>query len=94
MIRLKACPKCSGDMHYDPLVEEYVCLQCGLAVDRLPSQQTEPMRPSLAALAPSLAPLPASAEGGTALGGEQTGLPAEQAGRTGRQTPRPSRKSR
>jgi hypothetical protein len=50
MIRLKGCPKCSGDMHYDPLVEEYVCLQCGLAVDKLPSEQTEPMRPSLAAL--------------------------------------------
>ena len=87
MIRLKGCPKCSGDMHYDPLVEEYVCLQCGLAVDSLPSQQTEPMRPSLAALAPSLARLPASAEGGPALGGGQ-------AGRTGRQTPRHTRKSR
>jgi hypothetical protein len=84
MIRLKACPKCSGDMHYDLLVEEYVCLQCGLAVDRLPSQQTEPMRPSLAALAPSLARLPASAGVGPALG----------AGRTGRQTPRHTRKSR
>ena len=94
MIRLKGCPKCSGDMHYDPLVEEYVCLQCGLAVDSLPSQQTEPMRPSLAALAPSFARPPASAEGGTALGGEQTGLPVGQAGRTGRQTPRHTRKSR
>jgi len=87
MIRLKACPKCSGDMHYDPLVEEYVCLQCGLAVDSLPSQQTAPMRPSLAALAPSLAPMPASAGGGPALGGGQTG-------RTGRQTSRHTRKSR
>ena len=87
MIRLKACPKCSGDMHYDPLVEEYVCLQCGLAVNSLPSQQTEPMRPSLAALAPSLAPMPASAEGGPALGGAQTS-------RTGRQTTRHTRKSR
>ena len=87
MIRLKGCAKCSGDMHYDPLVEEYVCLQCGLAVNSLPSQQTEPMRPSLAALAPSLAPLPASAEGGPALGGGQ-------ASRTGRQTSRHTRKSR
>jgi hypothetical protein len=81
MIRLKGCPKCSGDMHYDPLVEEYVCLQCGLAVDSLPSQQTEPMRPSLAALAPSLARLPASTEGG-------------QTGRTSRQATRHTRKSR
>jgi hypothetical protein len=78
MIRLKGCPKCSGDMHYDPLVEEYVCLQCGLAVDRLPSDQTEPMRPSLAALAPSFVHPPATAEGGQA----------------GRQTRRPSRRSR
>jgi hypothetical protein len=95
MIRLKGCPKCSGDMHYDPLVEEYVCLQCGLAVDSLPSQQTEPMRPSLAALAPSLARLPAStAEGGPALGAGQAGLPAGQAGRTSRQATRHTRKSR
>ena len=42
MIWLKGCPKCRGDMHYDPLVEEYVCLQCGLAVERLPSQPAEP----------------------------------------------------
>lgn len=88
MIRLKGCPKCSGDMHYDPLVEEYVCLQCGLAVDSLPSEQAEPLRPSLAALAPSFARAPASAEGG------QAGLPAGQAGRAGRQTPRRSRRSR
>lgn len=81
MIRLKGCPKCSGDMHYDPLVEEYVCLQCGLAVDRLPSDQAEPMRPSLAALAPSFARAPVSAESG-------------QAGRTDRQAPRQSRKTR
>jgi len=87
MIRLKGCPKCSGDMHYDPLVEEYVCLQCGLAVDRLPSEQTEPLRPSLAALAPSLARPPASAGVGPALGEGQTG-------RTVRQTPDHTRKSR
>ena len=43
MIWLKGCPKCHGDMHYDPLVEEYVCLQCGLAVERLPSQSEEPL---------------------------------------------------
>jgi len=42
MIWLKGCPKCRGDMHYDPLVEEYVCLQCGLAVERLPSQPAGP----------------------------------------------------
>jgi len=42
MIWLKGCPKCLGDMHYDSLVEEYVCLQCGLAVERLPSQSEEP----------------------------------------------------
>jgi hypothetical protein len=41
MIWLKGCPKCHGDMHYDPLVEEYVCLQCGLGVERLPSQPEE-----------------------------------------------------
>ena len=41
MIWLKGCPKCHGDMHYDPLVEEYVCLQCGLGVERLPSQAEE-----------------------------------------------------
>ncbi len=38
MIWLKGCPKCHGDMHYDPLVEEYVCLQCGLAVERPPEE--------------------------------------------------------
>ena len=42
MIWLKACRKCSGDMHFDRLVEEYVCLQCGQAVDSLPTAQTEP----------------------------------------------------
>jgi hypothetical protein len=38
MIWLKGCPKCHGDMHYDPLVEEYVCLQCGLAVQKPPEE--------------------------------------------------------
>jgi hypothetical protein len=42
MIWLKGCPKCSGDMHFDPLAEEYVCLQCGLSVDRPPPNQEEP----------------------------------------------------
>jgi hypothetical protein len=46
MIWLKACEKCSGDMHFDLLVEEYVCLQCGRSVDRLPTDQTEP-RPGM-----------------------------------------------
>ena len=49
MIWLKGCPKCRGDMHYDPLVEEYVCLQCGLAVERLPSQSAEPSPEALTA---------------------------------------------
>ena len=49
MIRLKGCPKCHGDMHYDPLVEEYVCLQCGLAIERLPSQSEEPAPEALTA---------------------------------------------
>jgi hypothetical protein len=57
MIWLKACQKCSGDMHFDLLVEEYVCLQCGQSVDRLPASQTEPpacMSP--AGVAPSAPP--------------------------------------
>jgi len=49
MIWLKACRKCSGDMHFDPLVEEYVCLQCGAAMDRAPTPQTEPPQRALAA---------------------------------------------
>jgi hypothetical protein len=78
MIWLKGCPKCSGDMHYDPLVEEYVCLQCGLAVDRPPPNQGEqPLRPLAASIAPSLA-----------------GLPAGEPGQTAKETPRRGRKSR
>jgi hypothetical protein len=50
MIWLKACQKCSGDMHFDLLVEEYVCLQCGAAVDRLPARQTEPPAATIPAL--------------------------------------------
>ncbi len=42
MIWLKACHKCSGDMHYDLLTEEYVCLQCGQAVDRIEAPGSEP----------------------------------------------------
>jgi hypothetical protein len=51
MIWLKGCPKCRGDMHYDPLVEEYVCLQCGLAVERLPTPPAEPPAEALTASA-------------------------------------------
>ena len=29
---LKACPKCGGDLYFDLLEEEYVCLQCALPV--------------------------------------------------------------
>lgn len=43
MIWLKACQKCSGDMHFDLLIEEYVCLQCGQSVASLPTPQTEPL---------------------------------------------------
>jgi hypothetical protein len=53
MIWLKGCPKCHGDMHYDPLVEEYVCLQCGLAIERLPSQSAELSPEALVASVPS-----------------------------------------
>jgi hypothetical protein len=53
MIRLKGCPKCHGDMHYDPLVEEYVCLQCGLAVEKMPEESLTEL---LAAGAPSEPP--------------------------------------
>jgi hypothetical protein len=56
MIWLKGCPKCRGDMHYDPLVEEYVCLQCGLAVERLPTQPAEPPPEALTASAASAEP--------------------------------------
>jgi hypothetical protein len=55
MIWLKGCPKCRGDMHYDPLVEEYVCLQCGLATERLPSQ-SQPAEPAPEPLTASAAP--------------------------------------
>jgi hypothetical protein len=54
MIWLKGCPKCHGDMHYDPLVEEYVCLQCGLAVGKLPQ---EPLSEALIAGASRVEPL-------------------------------------
>ena len=54
MIRLKGCPKCHGDMHYDPLVEEYVCLQCGLAVEKPPE---ESLSEFLTAGAPPVEPL-------------------------------------
>jgi len=57
MIWLKACHKCSGDMHFDSLVEEYVCLQCGQSVERLPTPQTEPpSRVSPAGVAPGEPP--------------------------------------
>ena len=57
MIWLKACQKCSGDMHFDLLVEEYVCLQCGQSVDRLPMPQTEtPRAVSPVGVAPSEPP--------------------------------------
>jgi hypothetical protein len=46
-------------MHYDPLVEEYVCLQCGLAVERLPSQSAELSPEALtASAAPGKPPRP------------------------------------
>jgi len=54
MIRLKGCPKCLGDMHYDPLVEEYVCLQCGLAVEKRPE---EPLSQALTSRASPVEPL-------------------------------------
>ena len=53
MIWLKACHKCSGDMHFDLLVEEYVCLQCGQSVDKLdPPAADPPPRVEAAAVAP------------------------------------------
>jgi hypothetical protein len=42
MMWLKGCPKCRGDMHFDPLADEYVCLQCGLAKDRPPGSPPGP----------------------------------------------------
>jgi transcription initiation factor TFIIIB Brf1 subunit/transcription initiation factor TFIIB len=59
MIWLKGCPKCRGDMHYDPLVEEYVCLQCGLAIERLPSH-SQPEGASPEPLAASASPAEAT----------------------------------
>jgi hypothetical protein len=78
MIWLKGCPKCSGDMHFDPLAEEYVCLQCGLSVDRPPPSQEGPSpRPLAAGVASSpagLADRPVGHTTETASGAPRDGL--------------------
>ena len=35
MMRLKGCPRCRGDMYFEPSLEGvfWVCLQCGNAVE-------------------------------------------------------------
>ena len=79
MIWLKGCPKCSGDMHFDPLAEEYVCLQCGLSVDRLPPKQEEPSpRPLAASVASSPAGLPDGSFGPAARAGSDTPHPVPE----------------
>jgi len=30
--KLKGCPKCGGDLYFDPLSEDLECLQCSHAV--------------------------------------------------------------